>query len=87
VVVTVPLFPLQRRQVVVGGVQPTDVVPGDPLFHEIAVRCAGEIRELLAKPLEGMNTSVTKVIDNAILGFMLPGKPRLLQGRAGGSSS
>ena len=44
-----------------------------PLFHEIAVRCAGEIHELLAKPLEGMNTSVTKVIDNAILGFMLRG--------------
>ncbi len=42
-----------------------------PLFHEIAVRCASEIHGLLAEPPEGMNTSVTKVIDNAILGFML----------------
>lgn len=58
-----------------------------PLFHEIAVRCAGEIHEVLAKPLQGMNTSVTKVIDNAILGFMVRGSPRLLQGRAGESSS
>src|SRR5215213_6244071 len=29
-VVPVPPFPLQRRQVVVGGMQPTEVVPGDP---------------------------------------------------------
>src|SRR5215208_5801160 len=29
-VVAVPLFPLQRRQVVVGGVQASLVVPGDP---------------------------------------------------------
>jgi hypothetical protein len=43
-----------------------------PLFHEIAVRCAGEIHGFLAAPTEGMNTSVTKVIDNAILGFMPP---------------
>jgi hypothetical protein len=41
------------------------------LFHEIAIRCSGEIRGLLAEPSEGMNTSVTKVIDNAILGLML----------------
>jgi hypothetical protein len=27
---TVPLFPLKRREVVVGGVQPMDVLPGDP---------------------------------------------------------
>jgi hypothetical protein len=42
-----------------------------PLFHEIAVRCESEIRGFLATPREGMNTSVTKVIDNAIVGFML----------------
>jgi hypothetical protein len=41
-----------------------------PLFHEIAVRCAGEIHGFTATPYEGMNTSITKVIDNAILGFM-----------------
>jgi hypothetical protein len=41
-----------------------------PLFQEIAVRCSGEIHRFIAKPPEGMNTSVTKVIDNAILGFM-----------------
>jgi hypothetical protein len=28
-----------------------------------------EIHGFIAKPSEGMNTSVTKVIDNAILGF------------------
>jgi hypothetical protein len=42
-----------------------------PLFHEIAVRCASEIHGFLTMPQEGMNTSVTKVIDNAILGCML----------------
>jgi hypothetical protein len=42
-----------------------------PLFHEIAVRCLSDIRECLAEPSGGMNTSVTKVIDNAIVGFML----------------
>jgi hypothetical protein len=41
-----------------------------PLFQEIAVRCSGEIHRFIATPPEGMNTSVTKVIDNAILGFM-----------------
>jgi hypothetical protein len=41
-----------------------------PLFQQIAVRCSGEIHRFIATPVEGMNTSVTKVIDNAILGFM-----------------
>jgi hypothetical protein len=41
-----------------------------PLFQEIAVGCSGEIHRFIAKPSGGMNTSVTKVIDNAILGFM-----------------
>ncbi|HZD70881.1 MAG TPA: hypothetical protein VFA45_18895 [Actinomycetes bacterium] len=41
-----------------------------PLFHQIAVRCSGEIHRFIAEPSERMNTSVTKVIDNAILGFM-----------------
>jgi hypothetical protein len=41
-----------------------------PLFHQIAVQCADEIHGFIARPYEGMNTSVTKVIDNAILGFM-----------------
>lgn len=41
-----------------------------PLFREIAVRCRGDIRTRIRTPWEGMNTSVTKVIDNAILGFM-----------------
>jgi hypothetical protein len=41
-----------------------------PLFQEIAVRCSGAIHRFIATPAEGMNTSVTKVIDNAILGFM-----------------
>lgn len=41
-----------------------------PLFQEIAVRCASKIHGFIAKPSGGMNTSVTKVIDNAILGFM-----------------
>jgi hypothetical protein len=33
-------------------------------------RCSGEVHRFIATPSEGMNTSVTKVIDNAILGFM-----------------
>ncbi len=41
-----------------------------PLFQEIAVRCSGAIHGFIAAPPAGMNTSVTKVIDNAILGFM-----------------
>jgi hypothetical protein len=41
-----------------------------PLFREIAVRCADEIQRLVITPWQGMNTSITKVIDNAILGFM-----------------
>jgi hypothetical protein len=41
-----------------------------PLFREIAVRCSGAIHGFIAAPPEGMNTSVTKVIDNAILGYM-----------------
>jgi hypothetical protein len=45
-----------------------------PLLQEIAVRCSGEIHSFVATPAEGMNTSVTKVIDNAILGFM-PAQP------------
>jgi hypothetical protein len=41
-----------------------------PLFHEIAVRCSETIHGFLTTPPKGMNTSVTKVIDNAILGLM-----------------
>ncbi len=41
-----------------------------PLFREIAVRCREDIKQRIKTPWEGMNTSVTKVIDNAILGFM-----------------
>jgi hypothetical protein len=41
-----------------------------PLFQEIAARCSREIHRFIATPSEGMNTSITKVIDNAILGFM-----------------
>jgi hypothetical protein len=41
-----------------------------PLFREIAVRCSTDIHRFIATPFEGMNTSVTKVIDNAILGAM-----------------
>jgi len=41
-----------------------------PLFQEIAVRCSKEIHRFITTPLEGMNTSVTKVVDNAILGAM-----------------
>jgi hypothetical protein len=48
------------------------------------VGCAEEIRGFIAMPPLGMNTSVTKVIDNAILGFMMGGNPRSLPGRTGG---
>jgi hypothetical protein len=41
-----------------------------PLFREIAIRCRGDIERRILIPWIGMNTSVTKVIDNAILGFM-----------------
>jgi hypothetical protein len=41
-----------------------------PLFREIALRCREDIDARIRTPWEGMNTSVTKVIDNAILGFM-----------------
>ena len=41
-----------------------------PLFREIAVRCLGDIQARIHAPLTGMNTSVTKVIDNAILGYL-----------------
>jgi hypothetical protein len=41
-----------------------------PLFREIAVECLSDIQARIHDPWEGMNTSVTKVIDNAILGFM-----------------
>jgi hypothetical protein len=41
-----------------------------PFFYEIAVKCLDHIRERTRTPVVGMNTSVTKVIDNAILGFM-----------------
>lgn len=39
-----------------------------PYFHEIAISCQDEISSRLGK---GMNTSVTKVIDNAIVGYGL----------------
>ncbi len=41
-----------------------------PLFREIAVRSLRDIRARVRDPWTGMNTSVTKVIDNAILGYM-----------------
>ena len=41
-----------------------------PLFREIAINCQTDIRARIRTPPDGMNTSVTKVIDNAILGFM-----------------
>jgi hypothetical protein len=41
-----------------------------PLFREIALRCREDINGRIQSPWIGMNTSVTKVIDNAILGFM-----------------
>jgi hypothetical protein len=41
-----------------------------PLFREIAVSCQDAIQARIVDPPVGMNTSVTKVIDNAILGFM-----------------
>jgi hypothetical protein len=40
------------------------------LFREIAVRCRKDIKQRIRTPWVGMNTSATKVIDNAILGFM-----------------
>lgn len=40
-----------------------------PLFREIAARCRADIESRIQTPWEGMNTSVTKVIDNAVLGF------------------
>jgi hypothetical protein len=40
------------------------------LFHVIAVTCLQDIQERIRTSRHGMNTSVTKVIDNAILGFM-----------------
>ena len=42
-----------------------------PLFHEIAVLCSVEIDGFITVPPAAMNTSVTKVIDNAIVGFMI----------------
>src|SRR5829696_7403035 len=39
----VPLFPLHRRQVVVGGVQPALVVPGDPAEDRGARLGAGAV--------------------------------------------
>ena len=39
-----------------------------PRFHRIAVSCSHQIQERLGP---GMNTSVTKVIDNAIVGYAL----------------
>lgn len=41
-----------------------------PLFHEIAIKCREDIEQRIRVPWQGMNTGVTKVIDNAILGFM-----------------
>ncbi|HXL89439.1 MAG TPA: hypothetical protein VN969_10775 [Streptosporangiaceae bacterium] len=41
-----------------------------PLFREIAVRCRKDIERRINDPWIGMNTSFTKVIDNAILGFV-----------------
>jgi hypothetical protein len=41
-----------------------------PLFRQIAVSCQAAIQARIMDPPVGMNTSVTKVIDNAILGFM-----------------
>jgi hypothetical protein len=42
-----------------------------PLFREIAVACAGPIADALAHPTSPMDNSVTKVIDNAIVGYCL----------------
>lgn len=39
-----------------------------PLFREIAVACAGPIADALAHPALPVDNSVTKVIDNAIVG-------------------
>ncbi len=41
-----------------------------PLFREIAVSCQCSIQARIVDPPRGMNTSVTKVIDNAILGYI-----------------
>jgi hypothetical protein len=41
-----------------------------PLFREISMRCLDDIRARIHTPWTGMNTSVTKVIDNAILGYL-----------------
>jgi hypothetical protein len=38
-----------------------------PRFHRIAVACRGQIQGRIGR---GMNTSATKVIDNAIVGFV-----------------
>lgn len=38
-----------------------------PRFHRIAVECRGQIQSRIGR---GMNTSPTKVIDNAIVGFV-----------------
>lgn len=38
-----------------------------PRFHRIAVECRGQIQGRIGR---GMNTSATKVIDNAIVGFV-----------------
>jgi hypothetical protein len=40
-----------------------------PLFRQIAVSCQAAIQARIMDPPVRMNTSVTKVIDNAILGF------------------
>lgn len=42
-----------------------------PLFHEIALACAEQIADALAHPSCPMDNSVTKVIDNAIMGYCI----------------
>lgn len=42
-----------------------------PLFREIALACEGPIADALARPTSPLDTSVTKVIDNAIAGFCI----------------
>jgi hypothetical protein len=44
-----------------------------PHFHRIAVSCRGQIDARLGK---GMNTSFTKVIDNAIVGYVIRHRKR-----------
>ena len=39
-----------------------------PRFHHIAISCRAEIKSRIGR---GMNTSITKVIDNAIVGYCL----------------